>query len=291
MSIKKSLFASLVTLSLFITNNRQAFATSTEWVQSGSDWYLKQDGSTLKSQWYQDLNGKWYWFDESGKMVTNWRLVNEKWYRFNNDGAMLLGWSPYGENWYFLNADGEMEINWFYTGEHWYYANDEGDMQRGVIKDSANKYYVMRDNGELRTGKFVAQGLVKSTDSSGAIIDSSGLTPSNILVTSNFVKSALQRNVMPKESHASQAELNELYAKLNMSEVNKEFLRLVNEERTKKGLSPFEYDDTLAQAAEFRARELANQHSITYKGVAHTRPGTTDKTWKTVFDEELGFMG
>ena len=117
---------------------------------------------------------------------------------------MLSGWSWSGDSWYFLNSSGAMETNWFYTGGYWYYADNSGAMQRGVIKDSSNKYYLMWDSGEMRTGTFVAQGLVKSTNGSGAIADPSGLTPSNNPVTSSFVKEALQHNIMTKDAHASQ---------------------------------------------------------------------------------------
>ena len=141
MSIKKYLFTGLAALSLFAASNQQAFAASTEWVQSGSDWYLKQNGSNLKSQWYQDANGKWYWLSESGKMVTDWKYINGKWYRFNDDGAMLSGWSLSGGSWYYLNGSGAMETNWFYTGGYWYYANDNGAMQKGVIRDKSNTVY------------------------------------------------------------------------------------------------------------------------------------------------------
>ena len=290
MNIRKMLVSGALMASLFAANSN-TFAASEGWSKSGNDWYFTQNGKTLKSQWYQDSGGTWYWLSESGKMVTDWQFINGKWYRFNDDGAMLSGWSWSGDSWYFLNSSGAMETNWFYTGGYWYYADNSGAMQRGVIKDSSNKYYLMWDSGEMRTGTFVAQGLVKSTNGSGAITDPSGLTPSNNPVTSSFVKEALQHNIMTKDAHASQSELNELHAKVNMREVNKEFLKLVNEERAKKGLPPFEYDDNLAQAAEFRARELANQHAITYKGVAHKRPHTTDKAWQTVFDEDLKFMG
>lgn len=291
MSIKKYLLTGLAALSLFAANNQQAFAASTEWVQSGSDWYLKQNGSNLKSQWYQDSNGKWYWLNESGKMVTDWKYINGKWYRFNDDGAMLSGWSWSGGSWYYLNGSGAMETNWFYTGGYWYYANDNGAMQKGVIRDKSNTVYATWDSGEMRTGTFVVQGLIKTTNGSGAIADTSGLTISNSGETTPNVERAMNEYIPWTETKLSKHELDILNSRLDLTEINKEFLKIVNAERATKGLPPYRFSDKLIQAAMFRTRELAEQRSITYNHVAHTRAGSDSKPWQSIFSEELYFLG
>lgn len=291
MSIKKYLFTSLAALSLFAATNQQAFAASTEWVQSGNDWYLKKDGSNLKSQWYQDAKGKWYWLSESGKMVTDWKFINGKWYRFNDDGAMLSGWSWSGESWYYLNSNGVMETNWFYTGGYWYYASDNGAMQKGVIRDKSNSVYATWDSGEMRTGTFVVQGVVKTTNSSGAITDPSHLVISNSGDTTARVEKAMKEYISSDDARHSKHELDILNSRLDLTEINKEFLKIVNAERARKGLPPYRFSETLMQAAMFRTRELADQKSITYNHVAHTRAGSDSKPWHSIFSEELSFLG
>ena len=34
-------------------------------------WYQNNDGSYISNQWFQDFDGKWYYLNESGYMLTN----------------------------------------------------------------------------------------------------------------------------------------------------------------------------------------------------------------------------
>ena len=82
----KLLFVTLAMTMLFST---AAFAA--EWRQDGSIWrYQNDDGTYLKSSWLQDKNGKWYFFNSSGYMMTGWLEITNtnKIYYLNNDGSM-----------------------------------------------------------------------------------------------------------------------------------------------------------------------------------------------------------
>ena len=37
---------------------------------------------------WQFIGKKWYFFNESGAMVTDWQLLNSRWYYFYNSVAM-----------------------------------------------------------------------------------------------------------------------------------------------------------------------------------------------------------
>ena len=83
------------------------------WVPSGSDWkYQSEDGSWQANKWFQDTDGRWYHFDESGLARKGW----------------------------FKDADGK-----------WYFFAYNGIMQTGLIKVD-NKVYYMEDSGSLFAG-------------------------------------------------------------------------------------------------------------------------------------------
>lgn len=69
-------------------------AASSEWIQaadgSGRWWYRHGDGSYTANNWEQ-VNGKWYFFDGSGWMLTGWIHWNGNTYYCLNDGAMVTG--------------------------------------------------------------------------------------------------------------------------------------------------------------------------------------------------------
>jgi len=50
------------------------------------------------------VNGKTYYFDDEGYMLTDWQKINGKWYYFNPSGSMKTGWLKQGEKWYYLNS-------------------------------------------------------------------------------------------------------------------------------------------------------------------------------------------
>ncbi|WP_331666839.1 hypothetical protein [Lacrimispora sp.] len=56
---------------------------------AGWRFYLGNSGETIRNAWYLDSDGKWYWFDGAGIMISN------KWYKYNGD-------------WYYLDKDGRM---------------------------------------------------------------------------------------------------------------------------------------------------------------------------------------
>lgn len=53
----------------------------------------------------QAIDGKLYWMEESGEMITGWKQIGDKWYFLGADGVMLVGTTtPDG---YAVNEKGE----------------------------------------------------------------------------------------------------------------------------------------------------------------------------------------
>lgn len=73
--------------------------------------YLGNTGEPVKNSWYLDENGKWYWFDGAGTMVSNtWYRYKGDWYYLGADGAMVRGLQASGGKWYFLDQDGKLSM-------------------------------------------------------------------------------------------------------------------------------------------------------------------------------------
>ena len=64
-------------------------------------------------------------------MAVSWQQINGKWYYFNNLGEMQTGWIKYFDKWYYCEVgnDGRMISKEVRTidGKH-YYFNENGEM-------------------------------------------------------------------------------------------------------------------------------------------------------------------
>ena len=97
-----------------------------EWVKDEKGWwYKRQDGSYPKSTWgYEAYNGKsyWYYFLDSGYMVTGWVDLNgSKYYLFPGSdgwmGRMLTGWQWIDGYCYYFGTDSGNNEGHLYRNE------------------------------------------------------------------------------------------------------------------------------------------------------------------------------
>ena len=81
----------------------------TGWKQDGEAWfYYDESGVPVKGQWCL-INGRWYVFNDSGKMIKGWFKSAGDWYYLGEDGAMLSGqWLQDKGKWYYLTKSGLM---------------------------------------------------------------------------------------------------------------------------------------------------------------------------------------
>ena len=94
-----------------------------------------------------------------------------------------------------------------------------------------------------------------------------------------------------KASRLSQAELDKLEKIVDNRKLNEHFMELLNEERTRKGLTPATIaadDSELTRVANIRANEMADHGSLRYQGNKegkHKRPDGS--RWSTAYDPEF----
>lgn len=82
------------------------------WVPSNSDWkYQNEDGSWQVNKWFQDTDGKWYHFDESGLARKGWfKDADGKWYFFAYNGIMQTGLIKVDNKVYYLEDSGALFV-------------------------------------------------------------------------------------------------------------------------------------------------------------------------------------
>ena len=134
-------------------NELEVQAATNRWVRSGNRWwYCHRDGSYTKDDW-EAIHGVWYYFDQSGWMVTGWLKKPEGWYYLNpSTGAMATGWANINGKWYFFNSAGRMVTGWLSRSSGWYYLSDSGAMATGWQYIRNAWYYLEEGNGNMVTG-------------------------------------------------------------------------------------------------------------------------------------------
>lgn len=117
-----------------------AAPVSAAWMQAGSLWwYQNADGSYPKDGW-QEINGKWYLFDQYGYMKTGWQQVDGKWYYLNPAGDMATGWKQIGKTWYYFSGAGIMQTGWLNLNGTYYYLQNWGGMATGTHMIDGKNY-------------------------------------------------------------------------------------------------------------------------------------------------------
>ena len=156
-------------------------------VSNGKDYYVGEDGMLVRSSWV-DYDGDMYFVNSAGQKITNdWRLTTpyddedaeEEWYYFQASGKMATNKKiVYKGNTYFFNADGKMLTGWVTADgddvvneengidkDHTYYADEtgarvEGDwiytVEPSTAEDDADAdyyYYYLLSSGKVASGK------------------------------------------------------------------------------------------------------------------------------------------
>ena len=112
-------------------------------------YYLSENGSTLKG--WQQLDGRWYYLNEKGERQTGWQQVDGKWYCFDADGVMLKNTWVDG---CYVTEDGNMLTGWQMIDGSWYYLDAKGKKQTGW-QQVDGKWYYFDENGVMASNTWV----------------------------------------------------------------------------------------------------------------------------------------
>lgn len=93
-----------IVLSLVMATIPAFVSLGAGWTQDTTGWqYIQEDGNSIKSNWFQDVNGKWYYFEETGYIAHD-KWINNTYY-VDSNGVMLANTTtPDG---YWVGPDGK----------------------------------------------------------------------------------------------------------------------------------------------------------------------------------------
>ena len=109
-------------------------------------WYYANSSGELQKGW-QKIGGVWYYFSPYSCVMEADRCctIDGKEYFFYESGAMGTGWCKWGSNtWYYANSSGVLQKGWLKIGGVWYYFKHDGTM---AAKEWVPGYYWISGSG------------------------------------------------------------------------------------------------------------------------------------------------
>jgi len=127
---------------LLITTCCTSIAMAGEWKKDYHGWwYQNDDGSYITNSWYQDTDGKWYYFGSDGYMLEN-QWIDGKYYVDKNGEMLVDTVTPDGKH---VNSRGELVIG---TGLYEGYENcKEFERDDVTFKVYYNNIYTGQNTG------------------------------------------------------------------------------------------------------------------------------------------------
>ena len=135
----------------------RSLAAEPGWNSDVMGWtYVREDGSSPKNEW-QTVDGKWYYFNNDGIMITGWKEIGGQAYFFTNSGDLGQGWcyNPNEERWYYFEPEGTRKTGWLYDNNNWYYFNTRGQMVSDGYTSIDGERYYFYDDGRMAANKYV----------------------------------------------------------------------------------------------------------------------------------------
>lgn len=110
------------------------------WLKNKNGWWYQENNNTWPYHTWRNIEGKWYYFTDSGYMATGWLWDSslQSWFFLEGDGSMAMGWRQMNGRWYYMNTVPDGTRGAMFTGWHrikgkWYYfetvpGSDQGTM-------------------------------------------------------------------------------------------------------------------------------------------------------------------
>lgn len=211
--------------------------------------------TSFAAGWQQNGNGWWYATNADN---TTWYSNTWQWIDGNGDGIAEC---------YYFDANGYLLVN--AAAPDGYTVDGNGAwIQNGVVQS--------KSLAGSNTASNTANDTIREEDDSSVITTTASLASSTTSTTSKSSSGSGQTlssgtgNISSSTGYGDEVDSDDL------SSLARECFDLINQERTKNGVSKLKWDDTIAEACDIRAEELPEKFS-------HTRPD--GESWYTALDE------
>ena len=115
------------------------------------EYALAENQQVLTDGWHQDENGNYTYVENGQKVVSRVIKIDGSWYSFDSSGKMITQ----GKN---VNPDGSLRINtWVFDGSDWYYYGANGQQYQSGIYEIAGAQYSF-EYGRLQVSTLVKDG-------------------------------------------------------------------------------------------------------------------------------------
>ena len=153
------------------------------WIKEGNVWRYRYPSGDFKTGGWERIDDKWYYFNNSGIMVTGWQDIGGFWYYFHGNGEMALGWAKVNGKWYYFRPEKEgvypegsmFSKGWRVIAGYYYYFNQDGSVFTGWLKENGKWYYLnVLDNslqGAMFTGWIRRDEKTYYADSNGEMVE------------------------------------------------------------------------------------------------------------------------
>ena len=110
------------------------------------------DNSGSPVQGWQTIQGVKHRFDEAGKPMQGFLEEDGKRFYLNENGSPEAGFFSDGETAYFVLDSGSIISGWLTFAQGTYYLNEDGSVHTGWLEENGKRYYFGEADGSMSTG-------------------------------------------------------------------------------------------------------------------------------------------